>query len=263
VSIIARDASPRLRAGTGIHVRTTELGLLINHDYLSLLSAARGDNIDYSWWPGSVATGPEAPDYIVHTRGFGAIYPGVHYFEYYPTLDADVASGRLPYEVLQTLDGPAGSAVMIYKKRPFVSRAGAPNLQGAIYIQAESFQHGTVAIDTGQYGYGAGIGVILSPKPPSFAEYGFRIADRAQYQIDVRYASAAPRPFRVFLDGKLLNSRTAESTTGGFDPAHQLWQPVAILHLDSGPHTMRLESDTVLPHIDQFCIAPILQEKSQ
>lgn len=257
--IVAADAAERINAGAAIKARTTELGLLINHDYLALLSTARKERVDYSWWPGSVKSGPDAPDYIVHTRGFGQFYPGVQFFQYFPTIDMDLASGRLNYDVLKTLPGPSGSEVVILRKKGLTALGGTPGGE-TLTIEAESFQRGNATIDDGKYGYGAGIGVILSPQPPVHAEYDFKMDAAGEYQVDIRYASVDSRPIRVVVDGVVLSNRAADVTTGGFDPAHQQWQPIGLVHLEAGKHVMRVESLATLPHIDQFSLTRVVRK---
>jgi hypothetical protein len=121
---IARDARAH-QDGTTREARTTQLGLLINHDYFQALASWRGDPVHFTWWPGTKPAGPGAPDYIVRCRGFQALYPGIHFFDYYPQLDADVAAGRVPYTVLRQWNGPAGSSVVVYIRR-HDQESGAP-----------------------------------------------------------------------------------------------------------------------------------------
>ena len=84
---IARDAQAHPDAATR-EARTTQLGLLINHDYFQALASWRGDPVHFTWWPGTKANGPDAPDYIVRCRGFHELYPGKHFIDYYPQLEA-------------------------------------------------------------------------------------------------------------------------------------------------------------------------------
>ena len=115
--VIAQDAREHFPAGRTAEARTTTLGLLPNHDYFQLLAIAEGSPVHYVWWPGSVTSGPQAPDYIVAFEGFERIYPGVHFFNYYPGLREDVAQGKVPYRVLAHLEGPSETGIWIYARR--------------------------------------------------------------------------------------------------------------------------------------------------
>jgi hypothetical protein len=121
-----------------------------------------------------------------------------------------------------------------------------------IVIQAEQFNRGTVTIDNGEHGYGQGIGVIITPKAPAFAEYDFEVPKTANYDLELRYASAIARPVRVLADKQLITEHAADGDTGGFLPENQKWQSVGVLDLTRGKHTLRIESDFVFPHIDQI-----------
>jgi hypothetical protein len=125
---VARDARAHPDAATR-EARTTQLGLLINHDYLEALASWRGDPVHFTWWPGTKANGPGAPDYIVRCRGFHELYPGKHFMDYYPQLEADVAAGRVPYTVLRQWEGPDGGSVVVYVKRPSFSSPSAYSTQ--------------------------------------------------------------------------------------------------------------------------------------
>lgn len=115
--IVEQDARAHSHSGHSAEARTTILGLLLNHDYFQLLSSAHHAPVHFSWWPGSASSGPGAPDYILGFENFGPVYPGVHFFNYYPELAQDVASGKAPYLVLAHLEGPSQTAIWIYARR--------------------------------------------------------------------------------------------------------------------------------------------------
>lgn len=251
--VVAADAAKRFSPGQAVHARITEFGLLINFDYLGLLSRAHKHSIQYLWWPGAASTGPDAPEYIIAYKGFRDLYPGVHFFEYYPNLERDVESGRVPYELVARLDGAANTHILVYGKKALESLAGAAAGENKLYIEAENFNRGNATVDNGQYGYGAGIGVIVTLKPPpTFVEYDFTLPRDGTYQLELRYASAVPRPVRILIDNLLINSHAADAATGGFQPADQQWHPVAVAALMHGNHVLRIESTEVFPHIDQI-----------
>ncbi|MCX6631404.1 MAG: hypothetical protein NTW28_27645 [Candidatus Solibacter sp.] len=254
--LIAADAAKRFSAGQAIHAPMTEFGLLVNYGYLSNLSRFHKHSIEYRGWRGTVTTGPEAPEYIISCKGFKSVYPGVHFFDYYPNIEADMASGRLPYEQVARIDGPEKTRILIYGQKPLASVAETSKQDGKLYIEAEHFNRGNATIDNGEHGYGLNIGVIISLKPPpTFVEYDFELPRDGKYQIELRYASATPRAVRVLLDGTLVTSHAADAVTGGFEPASQQWKPAGVVALKSGKHVLRVESDNVFPHIDQILLA--------
>jgi hypothetical protein len=105
-------------------------------------------------------------------------------------------------------------------------------------------------VDRGELGYGQGIGVILTPKLGGFVEYDVDVLTSANYQVKLRYASAAARPLRLSVDGKVISDHAANGETGGFDPNHQNWENTAVVSLTRGRHVLRLDTDGVFPHLD-------------
>jgi hypothetical protein len=114
--VIAADAS-RLGAASKTTVRLTVDGLLLNHDLMNLLTTLRGDDTVYLPWPGTKTSGSEAPDYILHARNFGGLYPGRKFVEYYPRIGEDVASGKLAYDEIARLADPDGAELLIFRRK--------------------------------------------------------------------------------------------------------------------------------------------------
>lgn len=114
--IIARDARSHSPIGRTAEARTTTLSLQLNFDYFQVLATAHQSPVHYLPWPGSANSGPNAPDYLLGFEGFEGIYPGAHFFNYYPSLQADVSSGRVPYRVLAHLEGPSQTGIWVYAK---------------------------------------------------------------------------------------------------------------------------------------------------
>jgi hypothetical protein len=132
-----------------------------------------------------------------------------------------------------------------------------------IVIQAEAFTRGTVLPDNTIHGYGEGIGVIVTPAPPGYAEYDIDILKTSNYKIELRYASALPRPVRLLIDGQLVTDRAAGLITGGFMPPNQQWGDACILSIAQGKHTLRLDSQGPFPCIDQIRITATTQAESK
>jgi hypothetical protein len=61
---------------------------------------------------------------------------------------------------------------------------------------------------------------------------------------------------KLLVDGTVVNGSAAGSTTGGFYPENQRWEPAALVKLKQGEHTMRIESESVFPHIDRILLSP-------
>lgn len=254
---IAADAAVRFGRGNPTEARTTTAGLLVNHYYFDFVSSARKHRVHYlPWWVNPVTTGAGAPNYIVHTSGFDAFYPGIMNFDYYPRIEEDVTARRIPYEELFHLDGPANSKIVVFVRRQFKSRAAEPSRE-SILIEAEAFKRGDVAVDNGQNGYGKGIGVINTPKPGGFAEYDFEIPVSGAYQVELRYASGLSRPIKLTIDGNRITDNAAAGVTGGFMPANQMWEPISIVTLHQGHHTLRLETTKLFPHVDRVALTRV------
>ena len=119
-----------------------------------------------------------------------------------------------------------------------------------VEVEAENFSRGDVTVD--KQTYGKGIGVIVTLKPQAYVEYDLDLPKSGNCEIELRYASAAPRPLRLIIDGRVVNPHAADQETGGFLPENQKWVPAGSASLASGRHTLRLESDSVFPHIDKI-----------
>ena len=63
-----------------------------------------------------------------------------------------------------------------------------------VEVEAENFSRGDVTVD--KQTYGKGIGVIVTLKPQAYVEYDLDLPKSGNCEIELRYASAAPRPIR-------------------------------------------------------------------
>ena len=133
------------------------------------------------------------------------------------------------------------------------SKAGQP---GTLIREAESFDKGNVLVDT--TGHGLGIGVILNKgEVPNFAEYNFDIPAAGVYQLELRYASAEPRPVRLVVNGLLRPAMAAGSVTGSFGPEKQAWTVEGVWPLKAGRNTIRVERDGAIPHINKLALVAL------
>ena len=128
---------------------------------------------------------------------------------------------------------------------------------GSIALEAEAYVRGNLVKDLELYG--AGIGVVFNRgEMPNFIEFDLELSEdqAGAYELELRYAAAQSRPIRVLLDGVPLLLATAERVTGSWTPESQAWQPVALLLLDAGKHTLRLDRDGPFPHVDKLALVP-------
>lgn len=128
---------------------------------------------------------------------------------------------------------------------------------GSIAFEAEAYARGNLVKDLELYG--AGIGVVFNRgEMPNFVEFDLELSEdqAGAYELELRYAAAQRRPVRVLLDGVPLLLETAERVTGSWTPETQAWQPIAMLLLDAGKHTLRLDRDGPFPHVDKLALVP-------
>ncbi|MES2790938.1 MAG: DUF1549 domain-containing protein, partial [Planctomycetota bacterium] len=137
-------------------------------------------------------------------------------------------------------------------------RGNSPDLKtipGAILIEAEDFQRGNVMKD--RETYGQGIGVLVNAGPtPNFAEYDLQVPTDGDYQLEIRYAAAAARPSKLFVDAKLRRADVTSKATGSWTPDSQTWFVEGIYRLSAGSHMIRLENAGPFPHIDKLLLTP-------
>ncbi|MBV9294016.1 MAG: hypothetical protein JO145_00480, partial [Acidobacteriaceae bacterium] len=116
---IATDAATRFPAGYSAEACTTQSSLIFDHYYFDFLANARKHPVHYMiWWYHCSATGPQAADYIVHTKNFEQFATGTENFDYYPHVEEDVTWQIIPYKELFRLQGPAANAqLIVYVKK--------------------------------------------------------------------------------------------------------------------------------------------------
>ena len=121
-------------------------------------------------------------------------------------------------------------------------------------IKAGEFSAGNVVLD--ESAFGAGIGVVTSPKYPAFAEYKVTLPAGGEQEIWLRYASAEPRPVALSLNGKPVNRSACPEATGGFHPAEQNWCKAGRFPMQQGVNTIRLDTTGPFPHIEKLAVSP-------
>ncbi|MGD9646296.1 MAG: DUF1553 domain-containing protein [Pirellulales bacterium] len=128
---------------------------------------------------------------------------------------------------------------------------------GSLSFEAEAYARGNLVKDFDLYGPEIGV-VYNRGELPNFVEFDLELneAQAGAYQLELRYAAAQSRPIDVLLDGVPVLLATAELVTGSWNPDTQSWQPVALLLLDAGKHTLRFERDGPFPHVDKLALSP-------
>ncbi|MCP3695581.1 MAG: DUF1553 domain-containing protein [Planctomycetaceae bacterium] len=127
-------------------------------------------------------------------------------------------------------------------------------------IQAETFARGNFGIVTD--GYGKGIGIISDKNGSGLQtfEHDLNVPTAGIYQLDIRYAAAAARPGKLFLNGKLVKDGAVGEVTGGWNPEHQKWHVSGRYAFQAGANVLRFEVPNVMSHIDQIVLAPVLDD---
>ena len=77
------------------------------------------------------------------------------------------------------------------------------------------------------------------------------------FQFELRYAAAASRPVKVFLNSQLVKADAASKVTGSWSPESQTWSVECFVLLNTGRNTIRLEQPQFFPHIDKLLLTPI------
>lgn len=132
---------------------------------------------------------------------------------------------------------------------------GKPLPPGTILLEAEKFDRGNLVRDFTNYGQG--IGVVYNAGPlPNVAEYDFQTDCDGIHQVEVRHAAAESRPVRLFLDGQLVRSEAVGGVTGSWTPESQRWGLEARIPLNRGKHTLKVERDGPVPHLDKIALVP-------
>ena len=121
------------------------------------------------------------------------------------------------------------------------------------HLRVDQFSAG-VNVEFGKLPYGQ----VLHNAPPyseqkNAVEYKVSCDCPAHYRLDVKYAAAEARPVRVLLNGSVVKEGALADTTGGWDPKDQQWREnQATLTLVKGVNVLRLERDSVFPHISEI-----------
>lgn len=166
-------------------------------------------------------------------------------------LVADVPKNRQALDAAWKVRAHQQSGI---QPKPLMVDGKAPP-PGTILLEAEKFDRGNLVRDFTIYGQG--IGVVYNAGPlPNVAEYDFETSNEGIHQIEVRHAAAESRPVRLFLDGQLLKGDALGGVTGSWTPETQRWGLEARVPLTLGKHTLKVERNGPVPHLDKIALVP-------
>ena len=92
---------------------------------------------------------------------------------------------------------------------------------------------------------------------PNAAEFDFSAAHGGQYLLKIEYAAQDARPCRVILNGRTAIENAMNASTGCWQPKCQQLLNQGIVMLKDGSNVMRIERDSVFPHIRKIIFEPI------
>ncbi|MBS0261911.1 MAG: DUF1553 domain-containing protein [Planctomycetes bacterium] len=139
--------------------------------------------------------------------------------------------------------------------KPIGAAADTIRERNARVIEAEDFARGNVLKVTDSYGEGIGV-LVNKGELPNFTEYDVDVETAGAYQFEIRYAAAAARPVKLFINGTLVRSDVAGGVTGSWNPDTQTWEIAGFFPLIAGKNLIRLECPGPFPHIDKLLWAP-------
>ncbi len=192
-----------------------------------------------------------------------------HKFDPIPTRDYYAMAGIFHSTTIgdRQLFGPAYDASMAEAEKKLesikhqISAAGTKFerlavLDSRLEWEAEVFNRGNVVMDTNRYGKGIGIiGNRISSE--NFAEYNINVKRAGSHLIELRYAAQKARPGQLLVDGKVIITNALSQTSGGWNPEHQQWFVEGQVMISAGKHTLRIQSEPMMSHIDKVRLTPV------
>ena len=166
-------------------------------------------------------------------------------------LAADVAKNRRALDAAWKIRAQQQSGI---QAKPIMADGKAPPPK-TILLEAEKFDRGNLVRDFTTYGPGIGV-VYNAGTLPNVAEYDFQVHEEGIHQIEVRHAAAESRPVRLILDGQVVKGDAAGGVTGSWTPESQRWGLETRVLLVEGKHTLKVERDGPVPHLDKIALVP-------
>ena len=141
------------------------------------------------------------------------------------------------------------------RARPHGARPDIESHPGTVLVEAEDFARGNVEKDFRTYGKSIGV-LVNKGATPNFAEYDIDLPEAGMYRVELRYAAAASRPCKLFVNGALVKPDAAGAVTGSWNPDGQKWEVQGFFEFETGRNVVRLEQPQFFPHIDKLLLAP-------
>jgi hypothetical protein len=92
---------------------------------------------------------------------------------------------------------------------------------------------------------------------PNAAEFEFSTVRGGRYRLKIEYAAQDARPCRIILNGRPAIENAMSAPTGCWAPTCQQLLNQGTVMLKDGNNVMRVERDSVFPHIRQFIFEPL------
>ena len=147
-------------------------------------------------------------------------------------------------------------AALLSSAKPRGDQPNPQQIPGAIFLEAEDYTRGNVLKDKDNYGKEIGV-LVNRGESPNFVEYDLNVEQAGTYQFELRYAAAASRPVKTFVNQRLIKSDSAAKVTGSWTPDGQAWFVECFVTLNAGGNSIRLEQPDFFPHIDKLLLTPV------
>jgi 4-amino-4-deoxy-L-arabinose transferase-like glycosyltransferase len=121
------DAKMHFPPGLPLTVGLLVHGILINHDYLTLLATERSSALRFMPYYLTAVRGPGAPEYLLSCKGCGKVYPGRHYADISPELEKSMASGAGEYEMIFSIPAPTSCRLEGFRRKAHISAEASVN----------------------------------------------------------------------------------------------------------------------------------------
>lgn len=157
-------------------------------------------------------------------------------------------------------ESKAARKTAIEQTLPRYVEAARDAAKGALYVEAESFQNGSLRIDHDQYGSAENALVHTHRGGEQFVEYRLTLPAPGRYALEIAYAQQEARPVRVLVDGKVVAEKALEAATGGWHLEHVRFATACEFDVVDPTLTLRIErakdQPPHFPHLDALLLHP-------
>ncbi|MFA7283786.1 MAG: radical SAM protein, partial [Candidatus Omnitrophota bacterium] len=122
-----------------------------------------------------------------------------------------------------------------------------------VIVQAVSFDRGNV--NSNKHNFGQGL-IIDGGYHFALAEYDIFFKSSGSYELWSKYAASDPRPVDIYFDDNLIFSGGLNCATGGWHKKYVKSFKEGVLKVDAGPHTLKIFTKKLIPHIQEFIFCP-------